>query len=55
MALEALRSEFSSGQKSAVDRVAALEEEVGWKVEMCRGVPSGHFLVSMGIAYSDSQ
>ena len=26
----ALRSEFSSGQKSAVDRVAALEEEVGW-------------------------
>ena len=30
MALEALRSEFSSGQKSAVDRVAALEEEVGW-------------------------
>ena len=30
MALEALRSEFNSGQKSAVDRVAALEEEVGW-------------------------
>ena len=28
MALEALRSEFSSNQKSAVDRVAALEDEV---------------------------
>ena len=28
MALESLRSEFSSNQKSAVDRVAALEDEV---------------------------
>ena len=28
MALESLRSEFSSNQKSAVDRVATLEEEV---------------------------
>ena len=51
MALEALRAELNSGKNSAVDRIAALEEEVSANPGGCQEPKKGQSVPSPLISF----